>query len=138
MNAIEVREIVKKFGDFTAVNGISFAVDGGEIFGLLGPNGAGKSTLIRMMVTLLPPTSGTAVVNGFDIVKQADGVRKSIGVIPQAMTSDLELSVEENLIIFAKLYGVPRGKREKLIDELLAAVELTQWREAPAKNLSGG
>ena len=138
MNAIEVREIVKKFGGFTAVNGISFAVEGGEIFGLLGPNGAGKSTLIRMMVTLLPPTAGTALVNGFDIVKQSDGVRKSIGVIPQAMTSDLELSVEENLIIFAKLYGVPRAKREKLIDDLLAAVELTQWRHAQVKNLSGG
>ena len=91
-----------------------------------------------MMVTLLQPTAGTAVVNGFDIVKQADGVRKSIGVIPQAMTSDLELSVEENLIIFAKLYGVPRAKREKLIDELLAAVELTQWRKAQVRNLSGG
>src|SRR5882672_2812159 len=137
-NAIEVRSIVKKFGQFTAVNGISFAVEEGEIFGLLGPNGAGKSTLIRMLVTLLPPTAGTAVVNGFDIRKQADGVRQSIGVIPQAMTSDLELSVEENLIIFAKLYGVPRQKRERLIDELLEAVELTKWRSAPVKNLSGG
>jgi ABC-2 type transport system ATP-binding protein len=138
MNAIDVQGIVKKFGDFTAVNGISFAVEDGEIFGLLGPNGAGKSTLIRMLVTLLPPTAGTAVVNGFDIRKQADGVRQSIGVIPQAMTSDLELSVEENLIIFAKLYGVPRQKRERLIDELLEAVELTKWRSAPVKNLSGG
>src|SRR5262252_5548549 len=138
MNAIDVRSIVKKFGDFTAVNGISFAVEEGEIFGLLGPNGAGKSTLIRMLVTLLPPTAGTAIVNGFDIQKQADGVRQSIGVIPQAMTSDLELSVEENLIIFAKLYSVPRQKREKLIDELLEAVELTKWRKAPVKNLSGG
>jgi len=138
MNAIDVRSIVKKFGDFTAVNGISFAVEEGEIFGLLGPNGAGKSTLIRMMVTLLPPTAGTALINGFDIVRQADEVRKSIGVIPQAMTSDLELSVEENLIIFAKLYGVPREKRVRLIDELLEAVELTKWREAPVKNLSGG
>jgi ABC-2 type transport system ATP-binding protein len=138
MNAIDVRGIVKKFGDFTAVNGISFAVDEGEIFGLLGPNGAGKSTLIRMLVTLLPPTGGTALVNGFDIVRQADGVRQSIGVIPQAMTSDLELSVEENLIIFAKLYGVPRARRERLIADLLAAVELTQWRDAQVKNLSGG
>src|SRR5438477_5046646 len=138
MNAIDVQQIVKKFGDFTAVNGITFAVEDGEIFGLLGPNGAGKSTLIRMLVTLLPPTAGTAIVNGFDIRKQADGVRQSIGVIPQAMTSDLELSVEENLIIFAKLYGVPRAKREKLIDELLAAVELTKWRDAQVKNLSGG
>jgi len=86
----------------------------------------------------LPPTAGTALVNGFDVIKQADGVRRSIGVIPQAMTSDLELSVEENLIIFAKLYGVPRAKRVKLIDELLQAVELTQWRDAQVKNLSGG
>ena len=138
MNAIDVRSIVKKFGDFTAVNGISFTVEAGEIFGLLGPNGAGKSTLIRMLVTLLPPTAGTALVNGCDIVKQSDGVRRAIGVIPQAMTSDLELSVEENLLIFAKLYGVPRPKRERLITELLAAVELTQWRQAQVKNLSGG
>ena len=138
MNAIDVRTIVKKFGDFTAVKGISFSVEEGEIFGLLGPNGAGKSTLIRMMVTLLQPTSGTAVINGFDVVKEADGVRQSIGVIPQAMTSDLELSVEENLIIFAKLYSVPRLKRERLITELLEAVELTQWRKAQVKNLSGG
>ena len=138
MNAIDVQHIVKKFGDFTAVKGISFAVEEGEIFGLLGPNGAGKSTLIRMMVTLLQPTSGTAVINGYDVVKQSDGVRQSIGVIPQAMTSDLELSVEENLIIFAKLYSVPRAKRERLISELLEAVELTQWRKAQVKNLSGG
>ena len=138
MLAIDVRNIVKKFGDFTAVKGISFGVEAGEIFGLLGPNGAGKSTLIRMLTTLLPPTAGTAVINGFDVVKQADGVRHSIGVIPQAMTSDLELSVEENLIIFAKLYGVPREKRKRLIDELLDAVELTQWRDKQVRNLSGG
>jgi ABC-2 type transport system ATP-binding protein len=138
MNAIDVKNIVKTFGDFTAVKGITFAVDEGEIFGLLGPNGAGKSTLIRMMTTLLPPTSGTAMVNGFDVVKQADGVRRSIGVIPQAMTSDLELSVEENLLIFAKLYGVPREKRARLIAGLLEAVELSQWAKKQVKNLSGG
>jgi len=138
MAAIDVRSIVKKFGEFTAVNGISFTVENGEIFGLLGPNGAGKSTLIRMLTTLLTPTEGTALIHGFDVRKQADDVRKVIGVIPQAMTSDLELSVEENLIIFAKLYGVPRQKRERLIDELLESVELTKWRSAPVKNLSGG
>jgi ABC-2 type transport system ATP-binding protein len=137
-SAIEVRDIVKKFGDFTAVKGISFDVKAGEIFGLLGPNGAGKSTLIRMMVTLLPPTSGTATINGFDVVKKADDVRRSIGVIPQAMTSDLELSVYENLLIFAKLYGVPRETRTRLIKELLEAVELSQWADKPVKNLSGG
>src|SRR5262245_41902060 len=138
MPGIDVRNIVKQFGDFVAVKGISFDVQEGESFGLLGPNGAGKSTLIRMLVTLLPPTSGTALVNGFDVVKQSDDVRRSIGVIPQALTSDLELSVEENLIIFAKLYGVAREKRRRLIDELLAAVELTEWRHAQVKNLSGG
>ncbi len=135
---MDVRNIVKRFGDFTAVDGISFSVAPGEVFGLLGPNGAGKSTLIRMMVTLLPPTSGTAVINGFDVRKQADQVRRSIGVIPQAMTTDLELSVEENLLIFAKLYGVPRERRLRLIPELLAAVELTQWADKQVKNLSGG
>src|SRR5262245_25829379 len=136
--ASDVRDIVKKFGDFTAVDHISFDVKAGEIVGLLGPNGAGKSTLIRMMVTLLPPSSGTVLINGFDVIKQSDDVRRSIGVIPQSMTSDLELSVEENLLIFAKLYGVPRDKRTRLIRELLEAVELTQWANKPVKNLSGG
>ena len=138
MAAIEVEKIVKRFGEFTAVNGISFAVEGGEIFGLLGPNGAGKSTLIRMLTTLLPPTSGTARVGGFDIVARADDVRRAIGVIPQAMTSDLELTVRENLLIHAKLYGVGREKRKRLIAELLEAVELTKWADTPVKNLSGG
>ena len=136
--AIDVRHIVKKFGDFTAVDDISFAVERGEIFGLLGPNGAGKSTLIRMLTTLIPPTSGTAEVDGIDVIKDPDGVRKVIGVIPQALTSDLELSVYENLLIFAKLYGVPREKRNRLIAELLEAVELTQWAKEPVKKLSGG
>jgi len=137
-SAIDVRNIVKKFGDFTAVDGVTFDVEAGEVFGLLGPNGAGKSTLIRMLTTLLPPTAGTAIINGFDITKKPDDVRRAIGVIPQAMTSDLELSVEENLIIFAKLYGVPRLRRRQLIDELLEAVQLTEWRHAPVRNLSGG
>ncbi len=136
--AIDVRDITKRFGDFTAVDRISFAVDEGEVFGLLGPNGAGKSTLIRMLTTLLLPTSGSAFVAGYDIATQQDEVRRSIGVIPQAMTSDLELSAAENLLIFAKLYGVPRDKRKRLIADLLAAVELTQWADAPVKNLSGG
>ena len=138
MIAIDVHHIVKRFGDFTAVDDISFKVSEGEIFGLLGPNGAGKSTLIRMLTTLLLPTSGTATVDGNDIVTQADEVRRAIGVIPQAMTSDLDLSAAENLLIFAKLYGVPRERRKPLIAELLAAVELTQWADKPVKNLSGG
>ena len=136
--AIDVRNISKNFGDFTAVNGVSFSVKRGEIFGLLGPNGAGKSTLIRMLVTLMPPSAGTALVNGFDIVSKANEVRETIGVIPQAMTSDLELSIEENLLIFAKLYGVPRAKRAGLITGLLESVELLQWKDKQVKNLSGG
>src|SRR5262245_5002155 len=138
MADIEVQNISKKFGDFTAVDGVSFSVEHGEIFALLGPNGAGKSTLIRMLTTLIPATSGTARICGHDVVKESDAVRKLIGVIPQAMTSDLELSVEENLLIYAKLYGVPRDKRRRLMGELLEAVELTKWRDKPVKNLSGG
>src|SRR5437867_1284359 len=138
MGEIEVNQITKKFGDFTAVDSVSFSVEHGEIFALLGPNGAGKSTLIRMLTTLIPATSGTASIHGFDVVKQADQVRRLIGVIPQAMTSDLELSVAENLLIYAKLYGVPRERRRRLMGELLEAVELIKWKDKPVKNLSGG
>jgi ABC-2 type transport system ATP-binding protein len=135
---VEVDNLVKKFGNFTAVAGISFNVDHGEVFGLLGPNGAGKSTLIRMLTTLVPPTSGTARINGFDISRSPNDVRSTIGVIPQAMTSDLDLSAEENMSIFAKLYGIPRAKRKKIIPELLEAVDLTQWTNKPVKMFSGG
>ncbi|MEO8481360.1 MAG: ATP-binding cassette domain-containing protein [Acidobacteriota bacterium] len=138
MVAIDVRGLVKQFGDFTAVKGVSFAVEQGEVFGLLGPNGAGKSTLIRMMTTLIAPTAGSATVSGCDIVKDPDGVRRAIGVIPQAMTSDLDLTVRENLIIYAKLHEVPRERRNKLIPELLASVELSDWADKLVKNLSGG
>ena len=136
--AIAVIDIVKKYGNFTAVNGVSFDVAEGEIFGLLGPNGAGKSTLIRMMTTLLEITSGTALIEGVDVRKDPDTARRSMGVIPQAMTSDGDLTVWENLSIYSKLYGIPPGDREKSIDELLELVDLTQWRDAPARNLSGG
>jgi ABC-2 type transport system ATP-binding protein len=136
--AIDVRDIVKRFGDFTAVAGISFGVEDGEIFGLLGPNGAGKSTLIRMMTTLVQPTEGTAIIGGFDVAREPDSVRNVIGVIPQAMTSDIDLTVEENIRIFARLYGVPKEKRVRLTQELLEAVELTPWADKPVKNLSGG
>jgi ABC-2 type transport system ATP-binding protein len=136
--AIQVVDIVKRFGNFTAVDGVSFSVDEGEVFGLLGPNGAGKSTLIRMMTTLLEITSGTAIIEGADVRKDPNRARRSIGVIPQAMTSDGDLTVWENLSIYSKLYGIPAADREKSIDELLDLVDLNQWREAPARNLSGG
>ena len=136
--AIRVENIVKKYGDFEAVKGVSFNVADGEIFGLLGPNGAGKSTLIRMMTTLIPVTSGKAIVGGHDVSKDSDAVRRMIGVIPQALTSDQDLTVEENLSIYAKLYSVPRVQREKNIAEVLEAVDLTKWRKAQTKTLSGG
>lgn len=138
MTAIEVENITKCFDSFCAVNDLTFAVEDGEIFGLLGPNGAGKSTLIRMLTTLLPPTSGTARVAGYDVVREANRVREHIGVIPQAMTSDLDLSAEENMLIFAKLYGVPRERRMRVVRGLLQAVELSNWADKPVKNLSGG
>src|SRR6266849_4254835 len=138
VNAIEVDHIVKRYGSFTAVDDVSFEVKEGEIFGLLGPNGAGKSTLIRMMTTLIPITAGSARVAGHDVSKEADEARRAIGVIPQAMTSDLDLTVEENLNIYAKLYDVPSKRRKEAIDELLETVDLTKWRHAQTKTLSGG
>jgi len=135
---VEVDNLTKCFGDFCAADHLSFHVDHGEIFGLLGPNGAGKSTLIRMLTTLMPPTSGTARIFGYDIVRDANSVRQSIGVIPQAMTSDLDLSAEENMSIFAKLYSIPRERRRRTIRELLKAVDLEQWADKPVKMFSGG
>ncbi len=136
--AIAVENIVKRYGDFEAVGGVTFDVADGEIFGLLGPNGAGKSTLIRMMTTLIPVTSGKAIIAGHDVSREPDAVRRLIGVIPQALTSDLDLTVEENLSIYAKLYEVPRAKRQRNIEELLEAVDLLKWRSAQTKTLSGG
>ena len=136
--AIAVENIIKRYGDFEAVKGITFSVAEGEIFGLLGPNGAGKSTLIRMMTTLIPVTAGKAIIAGHDVSKDSDAVRRVIGVIPQALTSDIDLTVEENLSIYAKLYEVPKAQRKRNIDDLLEAVDLTKWRNAQTKTLSGG
>jgi ABC-2 type transport system ATP-binding protein len=136
--AIAVENIVKRYGAFEAVKGVSFSVADGEIFGLLGPNGAGKSTLIRMMTTLVPITGGRAMVAGHDVAREPDAVRRMIGVIPQALTSDPDLTVEENLSIYAKLYSVPKAERQKNIQEVLEAVDLTKWRGAQVKTLSGG
>jgi ABC-2 type transport system ATP-binding protein len=138
MAAVEVENLAKRFGDFLAVDHLNFNVPTGEIFGLLGPNGAGKSTLIRMLTTLMPPTEGTARINGFDIVTHSQEVRQSIGVIPQAMTSDLDLSAWENISIFAKLYGIGREQRKKTISTLFKAMNLEQWADKPVKMFSGG
>jgi ABC-2 type transport system ATP-binding protein len=136
--AIRVENLVKRFGAFEAVRGITLEVQDGETFGLLGPNGAGKSTLIRMLTTLLPATSGKAYIDGHDVALEPDAARRCMGVIPQALTSDVNLTVEENLSIYAKLYDVPRARRRAAIDELLEAVDLTRWRGAETRTLSGG
>lgn len=137
-HAIEVEKLTKQFGDLVAVDAVSFTVEDGKIFGLLGPNGAGKTTLIRMLTTLTPPTSGIGRVAGLDIVKQANEVRHVLGVIPQAFTSDPELTAEENMLIHAKLYGVPASQREALINRLLESVELQNFRAKLVRTFSGG
>ena len=135
---VEIEDLSKYFGSFCAVDKMNFNVKHGEVFGLLGPNGAGKSTLIRMLTTLVTPTSGHARVNGFDVVQNPNGVRQSIGVIPQAMTSDLDLTAWENMTIFAKLYGLSPQKRKTAIHDLLGAVNLLDWADKPVKTFSGG
>jgi len=138
MSAIEVKELVKKFGEIAAVNGVSFEVREGEFFGFLGPNGAGKTTLIRMLNTLLKPTSGKALVAGFDVVKDADEVRRAIGVVPQAMTSDLDLTAYENMDIYGRFYSIPARERKERVGRLLDIVGLTQRAGDLVATYSGG
>jgi ABC-2 type transport system ATP-binding protein len=137
-NSIEVDHLTKRFGDLVAVNDVCFNVAQQEIFGLLGPNGAGKTTLIRMMTTLTPPTSGTARIAGHDIREDANGVRFAMGVIPQALTSDPELTAVENMEVHAKLYGVPRQQRPPIIHDLLESVDLLKFKDALVRTFSGG
>jgi ABC-2 type transport system ATP-binding protein len=136
--SIQVEGISKRFGSLLAVDNVTFSVKAGEIFGLLGPNGAGKSTLIRMLTTLVPPTSGTAVVAGYDIVDAPNAVRTRIGVIPQNMTSDPDLTCAENVGIHARLYGITGARRRQRTAELLEAVNLTDRANALTGTLSGG
>ncbi|RLF52010.1 MAG: ABC transporter ATP-binding protein [Thermoplasmata archaeon] len=130
--------LTKKFGDLTAVNNLSFNVKKGEIFGFLGPNGAGKTTTIKMLTTLLNPTSGTATIAGFDIIKQRDEVRKNIGVVFQEPALDVELTGKENLEYHARMYGLSRDKRKKRINDVLELVNLWDKRDVLVKNYSGG
>lgn len=135
---IEVQHLVKVFGEHRAVNDINFAVEQGEVFGLLGPNGAGKSTTIKMLTTLLPPTSGKASVNSFDIVHATTSVRHSIGYVPQALSADGNLTGFENLLIFAKLYDLPRAVRKTRAWEVLEYVGLTDAGNQLVRTYSGG
>src|SRR3990172_9376833 len=126
MKAIEITDLVKKFGSITALNGVSFTIEEGEVFGLLGPNGAGKTTLIRILTTLLRPTSGRAHVMGIAVEKDKGEVRKLIGVVPQAMTSDLDLTGLENMDIYARFYNMSREERKERIEYLLGIVGLRE------------
>jgi len=136
--AILVEHLTKKFGDFTADDDLNFRVEQGEIFGILGPNGAGKSTLIRMLNTLIPPTSGRALVMGYDVAQKTSQVRQEIGVIPQANTVDGDLSARESLDLYGKFYGMGRKLRQQRSRELLEAVGLTEWADKAAGTYSGG
>src|SRR5574341_488201 len=137
-NIIEVKNLVRKFGEFTAVKGVSFEVKPGEIFGFLGPNGAGKTTTINMLCTLLKPTDGQAIVNGFDVRRQQDAVRKSIGLIFQDPSLDERLTGRENLRFHAMLYDVSQSDFNKRADEVLAMVDLTDKAGEVVRNYSGG
>lgn len=136
--AIVVSNLNKKFGDFTAVNDISFEVDKGQIFAFLGPNGAGKSTTIKMLTTLLNPTSGTILINGFNPQTQQDRVRESFGIVFQDPSIDDELTAYENMEFHGVLYHVPKEVREKRIQELLEVVDLLDKKDYLVKTFSGG
>jgi ABC-2 type transport system ATP-binding protein len=138
MYAIEVENLVRKFGDFTAVDNLSFNIKKGEVFGLLGPNGAGKTTTISMLSTMLPPSSGKAYVSGFDIKKDQDNVRKSIGIVFQDQSLDEELTAYENMDFHGRLYRIPKSTRQKKINELLKLVELYDKKDNFVKTYSGG
>lgn len=138
MNVIEVKNLTKKFSHLTAVDGISFSVKKGEIFGFLGPNGAGKSTTISMLATLLEPTSGEAKVNGFNASTDRNEVRKSIGLVFQDPSLDDRLTAEENLLFHARLYGVSKEEYKKRVEEVLGLVELKDRRNDIVKTFSGG
>jgi ABC-2 type transport system ATP-binding protein len=135
---IETSQLTKSFNGLTAVDKLDIAVESGEIFGLLGPNGAGKTTTISMLCTILKPTSGTAKVNGFDIVKEATQVRKSIGIVFQDPSVDDRLTGRENLYMHANLYGVPAGEQRSRIDEVLKLVELDERADDILRTYSGG
>lgn len=136
--AIEISNLIKKFGTTTALDGVSFNINEGEFFGLLGPNGAGKTTLIRILTTLIKPTDGQAKVMGVDVKEMSAEVRKVIGVIPQAMTTDLDLTGYENMDIYARFYSIPKRERKERIEQLLEMVELKERANELVAAYSGG
>ncbi len=138
MPILETQALTRRFGTLTAVDALALSIEPGEMFGLLGPNGAGKTTTIKMLTTLLPPTSGGARVAGYDITRQAAAVRRVIGYVPQMISADGTLTGYENLLIFAKLYDVPRAEQDKRVRAALEFVGLTDSADKLVRAYSGG
>ena len=138
MNVVETDKLTRKFGDFTAVSDVSFSVEKGSIFGFLGPNGSGKSTVIRMLCGLLAPSSGSAKVNGFDVVRQSEQVKQSIGYMSQAFSLYRDLSVDENLTFFGSVYGLNRAELRDRKKYVIDLVGIGAYVDRRASDLSGG
>ncbi|MGD0818822.1 MAG: ATP-binding cassette domain-containing protein [Methanomassiliicoccales archaeon] len=138
MLAVQTDKLSRRFGIFTAVEVLDLSVEEGEIFGLLGPNGAGKTTTIKMLTTLLPPTSGRATVNGLDVVERASQVRRAIGYVPQMLSADASLTGYENLLIFGKLYDVPRNELESRVRQAIDSMGLSEFGDKLVRTYSGG
>jgi len=138
MVILETKGLTRKFGTLTAVDALSIAVDEGEIYGLLGPNGAGKTTTIKMLTTLLPITSGSALIGGYDVARDQGNVRRVIGYVPQILSADGTLTGYENLLIFAKLYDLPAQERERRIRESLDFMGLGDAADKLVRQYSGG
>ena len=136
--AVEIESVIKKFGDFTAVNGISLKIKNGEIFGILGPNGAGKTTTINMILGLLNPSKGRIIVNGNDVVRSGIEIKSQIGLMTQETVVESDLTARENLEIFARLYHVPANEMDGRIKEALEESELTNFADKKAGTFSGG
>jgi ABC-2 type transport system ATP-binding protein len=137
-NILEVRNLSKKFGPLTVVNAVSLGIGRGEVFGVVGPNGAGKTTIIKMLTTLLPPTSGEATIGGFDVRLDAPKIRRIIGYVPQLLSADGNLTGYENLLVFARLYDIPRREISKRIGDSLEFMDLTDSAGRLVKTYSGG
>lgn len=138
VNAVQTIDLVKEFDGLTAVSGINLSIDKGEVFGLLGPNGAGKTTTIKMLITLLKPTSGKATVAGLDVVSQQDEVRRKIGYVPQESALDIRLTATENLQLFAELYSLQKRDIKQRIRDVLELVELDKRKDDLVAHFSGG
>ena len=138
MEIVRLDHLTKDFGGLAALRDLSLGVDAGEIFGLLGPNGAGKTTTLKILTTLIPPTSGRATVAGFDVERQADKVRRVIGYVPQLISADPQATGYESLWLFSRLYDLPRGERDERIEEALGFMGLTGAARTLVRNYSGG